>query len=405
MSNRSADATILGYRYQFDYSIKQILEQTDNLSEIELEGLEDIDILTQDITHLHQCKYYSGTEYNPSVIKNAIISMFNHFQANKDGNFKYYLYGHFKEGSDKFSSNIEYLKDRILNISLNEDELKEFHSRLTINVNAEEFTQQEQSIIRLLSDYFPVYKDDELIKSLYLSNSRNIIIEKSSNKDNRNITKEQFIEQLKSSETIIRNNILLLDENNYIKIMRKNIKDLLTLPGTTNKDPATRFIILDIDGRELDTFGISNFNELLMKFHERFSSSKIRRQTEYFYPYFIFVKLTSEKIIALKQNLYLNNKFIMDGMQFNGTTEDDRARNLIDERFNNDSFRPFRILNSIEDINNIRDRIKQSNMRSKRIQLLDFYRKEINIKSSDYEDIPIFYFQQDSINMLQEIIK
>ncbi|WP_206193512.1 hypothetical protein, partial [Neisseria mucosa] len=76
------------------------------------------------------------------------------------------------------------------------------------------------------------YKDAELIKSLYLSNSRNIIIEKSSNKDNRNITKEQFIEQLKSSETIIRNNILLLDENNYIKIMRKNIKYLLTLPGT-----------------------------------------------------------------------------------------------------------------------------------------------------------------------------
>lgn len=405
MSNRSANATILGYRYQFDYSIKQILEQTDNLSEIVLEGLEDIDILTQDITHLHQCKYYSGTEYKPSVIKDAIISMFNHFQANKGGNFKYYLYGHFKKGADKFSSDIEYLKNRIFNISLNEDELKEFHSRLTINVNAEEFTQQEQSIIRLLSDYFPVYKDAELIKSLYLSNSRNIIIEKSSNKDNRNITKEQFIEQLKSSETIIRNNILLLDEKNYIKIMRKNIKYLLTLPGTTNKDPATRFIILDINDRELDTFGISNFNELLMKFHERFSSSEIRSQTEYFYPYFIFVKLTSEKIIELKQNLYLNNKFIMDGMQFNGTTEDDRARNLIDERFNNDSFRPFRILNSIEDINNIRDRIKQSNMRSKRIQLLDFYRKEINIKPSDYEDVPIFCFQQDSINMLQEIIK
>ncbi|WP_206193525.1 hypothetical protein, partial [Neisseria mucosa] len=161
MSNRSADATILGYRYQFDYSIKQILEQTDNLSEIELEGLEDIDILTQDITHLHQCKYYSGTEYNPSVIKTAIISMFNHFQTNKDGNFRYYLYGHFKKGADKFSNDIEYLKNRILNISLNEDELKEFHSRLTINVNAEEFTQQEQSIIRLLSDYFPVYKDAE----------------------------------------------------------------------------------------------------------------------------------------------------------------------------------------------------------------------------------------------------
>lgn len=411
MSNRSADATILGYRYQFDYSIKQILEQTDNLSEIELEGLEDIDILTQDITHLHQCKYYSGTEYNPSVIKDAIISMFNHFQANKGGNFKYYLYGHFKKGADKFSSDIEYLKNRILYAYLAyKDEIKDFHSRLNINVNADEFLQQEESIIELLTSHFPRYENTEFIKFVYLSNSRNIIIEKCSNKDNRKVTKEQFLAQLKSSETIIRNNILLIDKNKYIRAMKDSIKDLLMLTGTVNRYPATRFIILDINDGELDTFGIPNFNDFLIKLHSKFSSpertsSERKTKTEHFYPYFIFANLTPTKIIELKQDLYFNNQFVMDGMLFNGTTDDDRAKNLIDERFNNDNFKPFRILTSIEDIRKICDRIKQSNIKLKRIQLLDFYRNQISIEPSNYKDVSTFYFQQNSIDMLQEIIR
>ena len=405
MSNRSADATILGYRYQFDYSIKKILEQTDNLSEIELEGLEDIDILTQDITHLHQCKYYSGTEYNPSVIKQAITSMFNHFQANKDGNFRYYLYGHFKNGADKFSNDIEYLKNRLLDTSLiDEDEIKDFHFRLNINVNADEFTQQEESIIELLTGHFPRYENTEFIKSVYLANSRNIIIEKCSNRNNRKITKKQFLEQLISSETIIRNNILLINNNNYIALIKKNIKNLLKLSGTSNKNPATRFIILDINDRELDAFGISIFNNLLMKLHSKFSSTKCTRETEYFYPYFIFVNLTPEKIIELKQDLYLNNKFVIDGILFNGMQDEDRAKNLTDERFNNDNFRPFRILTSIEDIRKICDRIQQTDIKLKKIQLLDFYRNKINIESSNYQNVSTFYFQQSSIDMLQEII-
>ena len=87
MGNRSANATILGYLYQFDFSISKILDTPEN-DEIELEGLEDIDITQDDETKLYQCKYYSETEYNHSVIKDAIISMFTHFQINKDKKYK-----------------------------------------------------------------------------------------------------------------------------------------------------------------------------------------------------------------------------------------------------------------------------------------------------------------------------
>lgn len=141
-----------------------------------------------------------------------------------------------------------------------------------------------------------------------------------------------------------------------------------------------------------------------MKLHSKFSSTECTRETEYFYPYFIFVNLTPEKIIELKQDLYLNNQFVIDGILFNGMKDEDRAKNLTDERFNNDNFRPFRILTSIEDIRKICDRIQQTDIKLKKIQLLDFYRNKINIESSNYQNVSTFYFQQSSIDMLQEII-
>lgn len=109
-----------------------------------------------------------------------------------------------------------------------------------------------------------------------------------------------------------------------------------------------------------------------MKLHSKFSSTECTRETEYFYPYFIFVNLTPEKIIELKQDLYLNNQFVIDGILFNGMKDEDRAKNLTDERFNNDNFRPFRILTSIEDIRKICDRIQQTDIKLKKNSIIGF---------------------------------
>jgi hypothetical protein len=63
MSNRSADSTIKGYFYQFDFTILQILNASDN-DEITVEGIEDVDISNINETIAIQCKYYESTEYN-----------------------------------------------------------------------------------------------------------------------------------------------------------------------------------------------------------------------------------------------------------------------------------------------------------------------------------------------------
>lgn len=80
MTNRSATATIKGYFYQFDQTIVRLLEATKHGS-ITVEGVEDIDLDDGEVSAFVQCKYYEGTEYNHSVIKEAVVHMLRHFHA------------------------------------------------------------------------------------------------------------------------------------------------------------------------------------------------------------------------------------------------------------------------------------------------------------------------------------
>jgi hypothetical protein len=80
MTDRSATATIKGYFYQFDQTIVRLLEASKQAS-VTVEGIEDIDLDGGDKSAFVQCKYYEGTEYNHSVIKDAVIHMLRHFHT------------------------------------------------------------------------------------------------------------------------------------------------------------------------------------------------------------------------------------------------------------------------------------------------------------------------------------
>jgi hypothetical protein len=80
MTDRSATATIKGCFYQFDQTIVRLLEASKQAS-VTVEGIEDIDLDDGDKSAFVQCKYYEGTEYNHSVIKDAVIHMLRHFHT------------------------------------------------------------------------------------------------------------------------------------------------------------------------------------------------------------------------------------------------------------------------------------------------------------------------------------
>ena len=160
MKSRSAIDTIKGYFYQFDYSIKTILETINPTDQITIEGIEDIDVKTVTEETAIQCKYYSKTEYNHSVISKPIRLMLSHFISEKNrGNssIKYSLYGHFKSGHHKLNLpiSVDDLKDNFLtysenkikqhhhlNIGASDNDLTNFISNLKLDITAQEYEVQ-----------------------------------------------------------------------------------------------------------------------------------------------------------------------------------------------------------------------------------------------------------------------
>lgn len=85
MTDRSAVDTIRGYFYQFDMSIRSVLNLTNDTDSISIECIEDIDLRTASDVTAVQCKYYAKSEYNHSVIKEAVMYMLSHFKEVKAG--------------------------------------------------------------------------------------------------------------------------------------------------------------------------------------------------------------------------------------------------------------------------------------------------------------------------------
>lgn len=413
MSNRSANATILGYLYQFDFSISKILDTPEN-DEIELEGLEDIDITQDNEKNLYQCKYYSETKYNHSVIKDAIISMFTHFQENKDKKYRYYLYGNFKSGVDKYYNETtskekrnELIKNNFLHkngcvvLKFDDHELSAFSERLIVDLKAPRFEEQESKIIEKLKKFFPKHDDVNFVESVYLSNARTIISKLSSKKAERTITRKKLINELLEKKENIENCIFFPYNKKYINHVKQCIRNQYLIPHTITKKPASRFFILDITNEEFETLGKGKICDLIIKYHEKFSCIKSNR-ADCFYPFFILPNLSNEKLKKIKNELHLNGKFILDEHPFNGSNKS--YTHIIDERFNNDDFKPIKILSSHNEIENtLEEIIKQNkNNQLKEVQIFDFYR--ISTTKFNKEDLLLFHFPQNSVDMLEEFI-
>lgn len=122
MTDRSAVDTIRGYFYQFDLSILSALQLTLPDDSVEIECTEDIDIRTATDVTATQCKYYAKTEYNHSVIKDAVKHMVSHFKESLAGTKPkvfYSIKGHYASGQEKLDGGIDvdFLKKHFLTYS------------------------------------------------------------------------------------------------------------------------------------------------------------------------------------------------------------------------------------------------------------------------------------------------
>jgi len=226
VTNRSANATIKGYFYQFDHTILKILRASSSNASVVIEGIEDIDLTDGSDAVLVQCKYYEGTEYNHSVIKEAVIQMLRHYH--KAGLFekqqlRYRVFGHYKKGRDKLKQpfSLDFLKEHFLTytesdkdkkktkqleherLKLSDAQLKHFQSLLEINIDAPSYEEQQSQITTTLKTQITNCSQEDA-EVFYYPNSINVIQKLAVMQDvkDRKITKAQFLTNINRKEII-----------------------------------------------------------------------------------------------------------------------------------------------------------------------------------------------------------
>lgn len=252
MSNRrSAEATIAGYLYQFDKSIIEVLKLNSDNDKIIIEGIEDIDIESIDSNSKSiQVKYYEGSEYNHSVISEAVRHLLDNYIDYLNGEVEhreYYLYGHYKSGTEKLNvddnyiiqggeaeSALDFVKEKFLTFKENgkkivyyeeekiqyvdedggnvtrcitDKELEDFISLLKIDLKAKSINEQYEEVLGLLEEKIDNCKCKEEAEKYYYNNALKVVFEVAQSRHEESLKIEEEIQNLTSDKKSIEGKI------------------------------------------------------------------------------------------------------------------------------------------------------------------------------------------------------
>ncbi|KAA6318198.1 hypothetical protein EZS27_031764 [termite gut metagenome] len=329
MAERAATATIAGYIYQFDYTIKCLLDLPNDNDSVDIENIEDIDIHSCTEDTAIQCKYYEATEYNHSIIAEPIRLMLNHFLNVKNGTVQsidYKLYGFYKSGQQKLTLPIalEFLKKHFLTYTRTENKIKvehkhhvelglddadltKFLSRLTINVNAEQDSTQFQNIISRLKLIFNC--DDFEAEHYYYNNALKIVSHaaKKNDANQRRIRKCDFLNQINKKEVLFNKWFIhFRGEQKYFSELRKKY--------FSSVNANERFFLIELE----TDYSKADLKELLLEISRKWTKIS-KRESNPFCPYIYFHNIKDEELIELKTALSREDNFIfIDGYNFKG---------------------------------------------------------------------------------------
>lgn len=338
MTDRSAIDTIVGYFYQFDKTILDILD-SDNEQTIVVEGIEDIDLISPDETIAVQCKYYEKSEYNHSVIKKPIMLMLKHYAGLlKSGSptIKYHLYGHYKSGQTKLSLplSIDYIKDNFFTytksesivkdgkkttkrithklfeeLGLSDESLSDFISLLTIDINAPSFENQLTEIFTKLCEHFNCDKFEA--ENFYYNSGLKVIKDLSIKQDitNRSITKLSFMSEINTKQLLFNSWFVhYKGKSKYFKEIKRNYFNT-----GLNTNPYERFFLFDVNPID----NIQDIKEIIRIIQNRWSKLS-RLEKNSFCPYVYIHNLNEIKTQQVKQELFDEGMVLKDGYDFLG---------------------------------------------------------------------------------------
>jgi hypothetical protein len=331
MTDRSAVETIRGYFYQFDLSIISVLQLASPDDSVEIECTEDVDIRTATEVIATQCKYYAKTDYNHSVIKDAVKHMVSHFKESLEGTkpkVSYSIKGHYASGQEKLDGGIDvaFLKKHFLTysegkgaakvtryhhseIGLSDANLQEFLKRLTIDVRAKEFDEQYREVLGTLRTIFG--GTPFTAEYFYYNNALAVIRELSikTAPADRTITKKEFLARINKSSVLF---------NEWFVEKKGKKAHLAALReeyfAELNVSPYERFFLVETDAA---SYVRSDLKDLLIEFSRKWSKLSPREPTP-FCPYVYVHGLQDDELLALKSELSTEGFKLIDGHDFQG---------------------------------------------------------------------------------------
>lgn len=323
-ATRSASATILGYIYQFDFTIKRLLNLSSENDYITVEGIEDIDIHSCSESSAIQCKYYAGTEYNHSIIAKPIRFMLKHYSDVKKGlaqPVNYKLYGFYMSGQEKlvFPISVEFLKLHFLTyteksikhqihkeLDLSDYELSNFLSFLSVDINAEEYSAQLNNIINDLKRTFSC--DDFEAEHYYYNNALKIVsnLATQSNVNKRRISKKEFLQCINKKKILF--NMWFLQSKGE-REHYKRLKNQYFSTINTNE----RFFLVEIQ----NGYSKADLKDLILTISRKWTKIS-KREVNPFCPYIYINGIEETDLIELKTDLYKDDFKFIDGYNFKG---------------------------------------------------------------------------------------
>jgi hypothetical protein len=331
VTDRSATATIKGYFYQFDQTIVQLLEATKH-GNITVEGVEDIDLDDGGQSAFVQCKYYEGTEYNHSVIKEAVIHMLRHFHAASCPSnqvFRYRLHGYYRGGQHKITLPLtdEFLKENFLTYTKNKQvhkvheelaitdvQLAAFRGLLDIDVNALSYDDQQAKVIKLLVSEISECSTGDALSFFYpmaINVVQGLAIE--ANEAKRKITKDQFLKAINRKEVVFNG---WLREHLGREYFARMIRRKHFYFGKTKMPKASRFFVIEM----ANEYEVNQATRMLIRIGQFFSHKELQRTpaADRFCPYVLLRGVTPEQLIELKASLWTQGVAFNDGYPFQG---------------------------------------------------------------------------------------
>ncbi len=370
MADRSAVDTIRGYFYQFDLSILSILQLTSPDDSIEIECTEDIDIRTATDVTATQCKYYAKTEYNHSVIKDAVKHMVSHFKESLVGTKPkvfYSIKGHYASGQEKLDSGIDvdFLKKHFLTYSegkgaakvtrhhhselgLSDADLVEFLKRLTINVRAKEFDEQYRQVLEALRGIFGGTQFSA--EYFYYNNALAVIRELSikAAQADRAITKKEFLARINTSSILF--NEWFVEKKGKRAHLAALRKEYFT---ELNVSPFERFFLVETDA---DSYARSDLKELFFELSRKWAKLSAREPAP-FCPYVYIHGVPDDELLALKRELSTEGFKLIDGHDFQGA---DFSHQSIMQKATHGNGIKIKVLNTLSNVEQTVDAIAKT---------------------------------------------